>query len=532
MELEKEFTKTAFLDPKFEYDPLYKYQSFYIKIGDKLDRCGVVKLSCDLLPKKIYEQKYEKINLKCYSNNVGFFTLDNISYHKGKNFVNVYEPLIYYKSKTDEKYSIMKYDNVYEASELDEVTVIYSVLIKSGNPYNVFNIYVNQDGKTKYVIENVSSYDYLHETENEIIYIKQDGGKKAPFSFYSFNYITGETIYLGSQNDIHMYAEGLQTCRIADKVKKSKREILDEKNVYFYFAADSSNGFNVFLEYLKKADGLEKINNVFSKDVTENFVAWFNKKRIAEIQFACYILIKFNIPGLKILGVEVKKIAKTINFGSGVYKFHMKNELSREYDSISKIIGLLKSKYSKTDIELVKFLCEEYGKFSVDFIETKMDPYRKKATIQHPLGLEKSILEGFNKDIKLIFQESLLNDETKVRWRSEFQLFKLVNTHFAETIYQYRPLWLGRQSLDIFIVSENIAIEYQGEQHYKAVELFGGKEALKESKERDTRKRLLCKENGVKLIEWKYDYPINIFNFAEILQQEGIILDVETSKID
>lgn len=56
----------------------------------------------------------------------------------------------------------------------------------------------------------------------------------------------------------------------------------------------------------------------------------------------------------------------------------------------------------------------------------------------------------------------------------EFLLFSLVHDSYGDAIYQYRTQWLGAQSLDVFIPSLNIGIEYQGRQHYEAIEYFGG----------------------------------------------------------
>ena len=63
------------------------------------------------------------------------------------------------------------------------------------------------------------------------------------------------------------------------------------------------------------------------------------------------------------------------------------------------------------------------------------------------------------------------------------------------------------------IPSLSVGIEYQGLQHYEPVAIFGGEDKFIETLERDERKRRLCKENGVKLIYWKYDEPINSEQF-------------------
>ncbi|HEY7885374.1 MAG TPA: hypothetical protein VIC08_10545 [Cellvibrionaceae bacterium] len=62
------------------------------------------------------------------------------------------------------------------------------------------------------------------------------------------------------------------------------------------------------------------------------------------------------------------------------------------------------------------------------------------------------------------------------------------------------PEWLGNQRLDIFISELNLAVEYQGQQHFKAVELFGGKEGFIKTKERDKEKFLKCTKNDIDLV--------------------------------
>ena len=65
--------------------------------------------------------------------------------------------------------------------------------------------------------------------------------------------------------------------------------------------------------------------------------------------------------------------------------------------------------------------------------------------------------------------------------------------------------WLGLQSLDFYLPDYNVAIECQGEQHFKPVD-FGGKgkewaeTSYEESVRRDEYKQKLCIENGITLL--------------------------------
>jgi hypothetical protein len=89
------------------------------------------------------------------------------------------------------------------------------------------------------------------------------------------------------------------------------------------------------------------------------------------------------------------------------------------------------------------------------------------------------------------------------RWLSERALFERLRDAFPgeKILHQFRPWWLRPQSLDIYLPDHNIAIEYQGAQHTRPVEFFGGEEAFEDVQMRDLYKRQLCEENGCTLIE-------------------------------
>lgn len=49
-----------------------------------------------------------------------------------------------------------------------------------------------------------------------------------------------------------------------------------------------------------------------------------------------------------------------------------------------------------------------------------------------------------------------------------------------------------------------MVIEYQGEQHYKPIEYFGGKKEFEERKRNDKIKRNYCRTNKIPYLEIKY----------------------------
>lgn len=63
-----------------------------------------------------------------------------------------------------------------------------------------------------------------------------------------------------------------------------------------------------------------------------------------------------------------------------------------------------------------------------------------------------------------------------------------------------------------------IALEYQGEQHFSPIDIFGGEEGLKNSQARDKRKKQLSTRNGISLIEVLPGYEISdvIMNILQL----------------
>lgn len=85
---------------------------------------------------------------------------------------------------------------------------------------------------------------------------------------------------------------------------------------------------------------------------------------------------------------------------------------------------------------------------------------------------------------------------------NELKLF-LINNNI-EFIEQYSPSFLNEkfshQKYDFFLPKFNIAIECQGKQHFYPVEIFGGKIALNENKNRDCKKNIKSNLNGINIL--------------------------------
>lgn len=116
------------------------------------------------------------------------------------------------------------------------------------------------------------------------------------------------------------------------------------------------------------------------------------------------------------------------------------------------------------------------------------------------------------KATKLFREESGLSP-IGAKWRNEQLLLDRIKAKFEKEVVlgQGSPMWLKGQRFDIWLPEHDLAIEYNGIQHYQPVNFFGGEEGFKAVQKRDQEKRRKCKENNVKLLEVKENY-----NFSNI----------------
>lgn len=96
------------------------------------------------------------------------------------------------------------------------------------------------------------------------------------------------------------------------------------------------------------------------------------------------------------------------------------------------------------------------------------------------------------------------------RWQRESALYGFVRELFPDhrILREATPEWLGRMRIDIYLPELKLAVEHQGEQHYRPISVFGGDEAHRRVLERDELKRRLCSDNGVQVVDFRFDAPL------------------------
>lgn len=71
-------------------------------------------------------------------------------------------------------------------------------------------------------------------------------------------------------------------------------------------------------------------------------------------------------------------------------------------------------------------------------------------------------------------------------------------------------------TFDFYLPEHNICIEYDGEQHFKPIKIFGGNLYFKQIKYHDKIKTQYCKTNNIELIRIPYTKFKNIKQILKI----------------
>jgi hypothetical protein len=116
-------------------------------------------------------------------------------------------------------------------------------------------------------------------------------------------------------------------------------------------------------------------------------------------------------------------------------------------------------------------------------------------------------------------------------WISETLLYRQIESAFNDTkvLQHASPPFLGKQHYDIFLPEHKIALEYQGDQHHRPVDFFGGEETFAKGVERDKRKKTLSGRNGIKQFDVLpgYDLEELLASVAEVvypsMSKEGLL---------
>ncbi|MGF7535060.1 hypothetical protein AAGG74_15425 [Bacillus mexicanus] len=324
---------------------------------------------------------------------------------------------------------------------------------------------------------------------------------------------------------------------ILDEFERSKtffsKTRFYKNNIGFFVTSQIGKDGEVLNEFLKRSNKSTRLMIDLDDENENYFITFSNLDDAAFMESLLYQpFLKGTLEIIKILGIPIQLIIshcqykdvplKKINEASinrcGDYPMDLRTGIyksdSYHKDSIRYVINhLMKETQFDSELYLAAYLYLNY----LEPMNTYIDK-RKRYLEQINITLNPYEFKAKREEIH---QGLLLSGQAKVKWKNELELFKLVSRHYPDAVYQYRTDWLNNQSLDIYIPSLRIGIEYQGQQHYEPIEFFGGKEALAYRQKLDKQKCEKCRDNNVKLIHWHYQDVISKTNLKRKIDENS-----------
>ena len=305
------------------------------------------------------------------------------------------------------------------------------------------------------------------------------------------------------------------------------RDLDTDRKACFLFPESYVSQFFVIAEVCRRAEAFYPVRNLFPDEETVHYLAVFDKEQMEDVLLMYHLLYSGG-------SQEVFGGYSLYGYSLPWYHTHLMEEgvvLRSPYlpDPLAKYQGNLPYYYNPAKTVYVRRNIRhilESGFFSseLDFflqLTRTIMPFFQWWYRDLALYEEK---DGYQTDWRLqrtrIRTDLTARGVIKPRWKHELSLFHAVHRLYPDTLYQYRPSWLRRQSLDLYIPSLRTAIEYQGIQHYLPVEFFGGEEALRQRQDLDRVKEDLCRKNKVRLIQWPYTWEPADKNIKKALRSE------------
>jgi len=215
-------------------------------------------------------------------------------------------------------------------------------------------------------------------------------------------------------------------------------------------------------------------------------------------------------------------------------KYHLLDS-TRRLIGDDKLVFELVNRYKDKDVllnDLFKhfdFSCTKKTIRLNTIIKTSNEDYLKHPFVKIEKKKEPSLFYEYNNLFRSEFEKSIRTWENEIRMDfglkisgtrfNEDLLFKTVFQVFGDrykVVSQGSPSWLKPQKFDIYFPELNIAIEYQGEQHFRPVNFSGrgddfALEQFEQNQKRDELKRKKCVDNGCILLEMRYDDDMDEF---------------------
>ena len=171
--------------------------------------------------------------------------------------------------------------------------------------------------------------------------------------------------------------------------------------------------------------------------------------------------------------------------------------------------------FSRTPSTWIKHDCPSCGVnkkiINKEIYQTKLDsifgtkeliildeiPKSHQMTVQHKCGFIRTT------SFKALLQNKACPICDKTASLGERKILSYLEKHKIDYIYQ-KKIALTQMRFDFYLEQYNLAIEFNGKQHYEPIEIFGGNTRFQQQQQYDQAKIDYCKLNNIKLLIIKY----------------------------
>lgn len=305
----------------------------------------------------------------------------------------------------------------------------------------------------------------------------------------------------------------MQLC--INKLNQSNRHLTDGTCIRVSFSMHDVLADEIINKYVAKKAKVTKIPPLVPGDKTDNYTVAIDRNDIDLQKLIYYMAFCHMIGEPEIMGAPINSILRSMALHSDkkIEEALIENFTQRNPNVVT-AAQFVSYNISPNYEDVISALSEHYSDRAMS-----IDPFGHWTSIGFPryfkeISKQKGTYDKQFNDLVLSLKRDGIID---IQWINEFSLYKLVLSYYADTEYQKRFDWLGQQSLDVYIPQLKAGIEYQGQQHYEPVTVFGGEEGFANTVARDERKRNLCKDHGIRLIEWPYSIDITPENLNMML---------------
>ena len=362
-------------------------------------------------------------------------------------------------------------------------------------------------------VENIENLMNFHKSQ-VYYYIKTAKGFVHHIrDFNGVDYIIGKGKHTRIKYDYQ------RSKKLNEIVNKKVEEAIKQGYLDFYYFSNASTSSKVIESYISRHYVQQKVDGWFLDDETNNFVLRIDIEDLTLLSLLNYYSDSsfgiYNIP-IDAYLPHLPYESEDEWFYKNVYEmnFHKKVLESAlcvcDYNNEYELMMALEAIRNRSSEVQKRVIGELLRRLEPGAVKNKNGQYAvpRQSEKEYDMTWSKNVGENAK---MLYFQEKQFlvdNNKLEIAWKGEYEMYLLAKKLYPDAIYQYHCEWLGRQSLDVYIPSLNLGIEYQGIQHYEPVAHFGGEYAYKHRVELDEQKRQLCTTNSVKLLEWRYDDPL------------------------